>query len=41
MSNYCVQLLIQHLYSSFVFDAQLLSDLAFLERDGGNNRQSC
>lgn len=38
LRNYCVQLLIQHLYSSFVFDAQLLLDLAFLERDGGNNR---
>lgn len=38
LRNCCVQLLIQHLYSSFVFDAQLLLDLAFLERDGGNNR---
>lgn len=40
-SNYCVQLLIRHLYSSFIFDAQLLLNLAFLERDGGNNRESC
>lgn len=36
-SNNCVQLLIRHLYSSFIFDAQLLLDLAFLERDGGND----
>lgn len=40
-SNYCVQLLIRHLSSSFIFDAQLLLNLAFLERDGGNNRESC
>lgn len=29
--NYCVQLLIRHLYSSFIFDAQLLLDLAFFQ----------
>lgn len=40
-SSCCVQLLIRHLYSSFIFDAQLLLDSAFLERDGGNNRESC
>lgn len=38
-SNYCVELLIRHLYSSFIFDAQLLLNLAFLERDGGNKRE--
>lgn len=39
--NYCVQLLIRHLSSSFIFDAWLRLDLAFFDRDGGNNRESC
>lgn len=40
-SSYCVQLLIRHLYCSFIFDAQLFLNLGFFERVGGNNREGC
>lgn len=35
------KLLIRHLYCSFIFDAPLFLNLAFFERDGGDNRESC